>query len=58
MISWEYKSTEIKILEVEKGLNALGKDGWEIAHIEFISNIYRILLKRHLDADKPFMVGG
>lgn len=48
MILWQYKETEIKVLDIEKGLNILGKDGWELAHIQIFPNVYRVLLKRHM----------
>lgn len=56
MISWEYKSSEIKLLETEKGLNAFGKDGWELIHVQFLPNVYRVIMKRPMDFDHP-MVG-
>lgn len=56
MISWEYKSTEIKLLEAEKGLNDLGKDGWDLVHVQFLPNVYRMILKRQMAFDHP-MVG-
>lgn len=56
MIAWEYKSAEFKVLGIENGLNTLGKDGWELIHIEYVPGIYRILFKRPMAFDHP-MVG-
>lgn len=56
MIPWEYQSTEIRVLEVDNVLNSFGKDGWELADVQLLSNVYRVILKRPMAFDHP-MVG-
>lgn len=46
MISWEYKSIEVKVIVIEKVLNELGKDGWELIYLGDVPGCYRAILKR------------
>lgn len=56
MIQWEYKSIDIRILELEKGLNELGKDGWQSIHLQYFPTAYHVILQRQINPNHS-MVG-
>ena len=47
MIKYEYKTVDAKVGDVEKHLNDLGAQGWELVIVNsFPSNVVQLILKR------------
>lgn len=58
MIKYEYKIEGFDYRNAETELNKLGKEGWEAVGFSESSAVIRVVLKRAVLSDGPFMAGG